>query len=143
MIQWNADLSRRLSCSGEEKTGLVSLIKRFLDLSATYRTEGLTAMEAASRNFTEALFTAGIQLMAEGISGETLEDILATYLAVSPDTGYAFLQSCVIAEGIVGLSNGDDPAVLVRKLAAYFGAGDALPLLDELETAHGTGRDQR
>ncbi len=142
MIQWNAELSRRLSCQAEEKAALVPIIRRFLDLSATYRSEGMSSLEAASRGFDESLFSVGIQLMAEGISGETLEDILATYLAVSQESGYAFLRSCVIAEGILGLSSGEEPAVLVRRLAAYFGAEDAIPLLEELETADSPARDQ-
>jgi flagellar motor component MotA len=141
MIQWNAELSRRLSCTAEEKAGLVPVIRRFLDLAATYRSEGMSALEATSRGFAEPLFSVGIRLMAEGVSGETLEDIMATYLAVSQESGYPFLQSCVIAEGILGLSSGEEPAVLVRRLAAYFGAEDALPLLEELETVSAPARE--
>lgn len=141
MIQWNADLSRRLGCPSEEKAGLVPLIKRFVELSSICRTEGLAALESQARSIADPLFTAGTRLIAEGISGETLEDILSTYLAVSPASGFDFLKSCVMAEGLTSLSNGDDPALLLRKLSAYFGAEAAMPLLEELESAQGSAKD--
>lgn len=112
-----------------------------MELTAVFRAEGMASLEARARGLGDSLLTAGIRLMSEGISGETLEDILSTYIAVSADSGISFLKSCVIAEGIISLSNGDEIPLLVRKLTAYFGAESAIPLLDELESPPPAARE--
>jgi hypothetical protein len=69
----------------------------------------------------------------EGLSGEALEDILATYLLADDSSGWPFLRACVVVEGLLSLAEADDPALMARKLVAYYGADRALGALEELE----------
>lgn len=129
MIQWTAELSRRLVCTPEERRGLIPIMTRLTGMAQAYEEGGIEALALAAKDSGEALLYVGIDLIAEGIIGEALEDILATYLAVSPDDGFAFLKTCIIAEGLCGIADGELPATFTRRLAAWFGAEESLPLL--------------
>jgi flagellar motor component MotA len=131
MIQWNAELARALSCTEPEKRGLAPLIRRFLDLDRRARSQGFQALESEKAD--GSLMAVGLKLVIEGLSGEILEDILATYLLAEGKSGWPFLKDCVVAEGLLSLAEMDDPALMVRKLIAYYGADRALKALEELE----------
>jgi hypothetical protein len=133
MIQWNAELARRLACREEEKRGIAPLIRRFMDLDKRTRTEGFQSLESEVTNAEDPLLSVGLRLVMEGLSGEILEDILATYLLAEDRTGWPFLRACVIVEGLLSLAEADDPAIMARKLVAYYGADRALSVLEELE----------
>ncbi|MBL8967115.1 MAG: hypothetical protein JNG85_08900 [Spirochaetaceae bacterium] len=133
MIRWNAELARRLACGDEEKRALGPLIRRFVELSRTTRREGYLALESELSGLDDPLFKVGLRLVAEGLSGEALEEILATYLLAADEKGWPFLRSCAIVDGLLSLAEGDEPALMVRKLVAYFGADRALAALQELE----------
>jgi hypothetical protein len=133
MIQWNADLARRLQCREEEKKGLGPIIKRLMDLDRKARGEGFLSLESELSSVDDPLLAVGLRLVMEGVSGEALEEILATYLLIEEKAGWPFLKSCVTIEGILALSESDDPALMARKLLPYFGADKALAALEELE----------
>lgn len=133
MIRWNAELSRRLACGDEDKRALGPLIRRFVELSRKARREGFEALEADEASVEDPLFKVGLRLVVEGVSGEGLEEILATYLLVSDEKGWPFLRSCAVVDGLVSLAEGDEPALIVRKLVSYYGADRALSALQELE----------
>jgi len=133
MIQWSADLARRLQCREEEKKGLAPLIRRLLELDRIARTEGFQALEPELAAITDPLLTIGLKLVMEGVSEEALEEILATYIAVEERSGWHFLRSCVIVEGILAIAEADDPALMSRKLVAYYGADKAIAALADLE----------
>ncbi len=143
MIQWNADLARRLQCREEEKKSLSPLIRRFIELDRKARSEGFQSLESELPTISDPLFAVGLRLVMEGLSGEALEEILATYLLACDDSGYPFLQSCVTVEGLLALSESDDPALMARKLVAYYGADRALAALEELEKDGKESREQR
>ena len=82
MIQWNADLARRLQCREEEKKALGPIIQRLMDLDRKARDEGFLALEAELASIDDPLLAVGVRLVMEGVSGEALEEILATYLLV-------------------------------------------------------------
>jgi hypothetical protein len=133
MIQWNADLARRLQCREEEKKGLGPIIKRLMGLDRKARGEGFLSLDSELPSIDDPLLVIGVRLVMEGVSGEALEEILATYLLVEEKTGWPFLKACVTIEGILALSESDDPALMARKLLPYFGADKALAALEELE----------
>lgn len=133
MIQWSAELAKRLQCRDEEKKGLGPLIRRLLELDRIARTEGFQALEPELKTTSEPLLAIGLKLVMEGVSEEALEDILATYLAVEERSGWPFLRSCVIIEGIMSIAEADDPALMSRKLVAYYGADKAMAALADLE----------
>jgi hypothetical protein len=133
MIQWSAELAKRLQCRDEEKKGLGPLIRRLLELDKIARTEGFQALEPELKTTSEPLLAIGLKLVMEGVSEEALEDILATYLAVEERSGWPFLRSCVIIEGIMSIAEADDPALMSRKLVAYYGADKAMAALADLE----------
>ncbi len=133
MIQWNAELARRLACREEEKRGIAPLIRRFMELDRRTRSEGFQALESEIPAADDPLLAVGLRLVMEGLSGEILEDILATYLLAEERTGWPFLRACVIVEGLMSLAEADDPAIMARKLVAYYGADRALGVLEELE----------
>ncbi len=133
MIQWSADLARRLQCRDDEKKGLAPLIRRLLELDRIARTEGFQALEPELASITDPLLTIGLKLVMEGVSEEALEEILATYIAVEERSGWQFLRSCVIVEGILAIAEADDPALMSRKLVAYYGADKAIAALADLE----------
>jgi len=135
MIRWNADLAKRLACSDDERRALGPLIRRFIDLARKSRKEGFLSLEADAAQSEDPLLTVGLRLMAEGVSGETLEDILATYLFASDEKGWPFLRACATVEGLLSLSAGDESPLMIRKLVAYYGADRALAVLSELEAA--------
>jgi flagellar motor component MotA len=133
MIRWSAELSRRLACGEEEKRALGPLIRRFVDLSRRMRREGSSSLEAEMATVDDALFKIGLRLVVEGLSGEPLEDILSTYLLIQDEKGWPFLRACVTIEGLLAVAEGDDPALIVRKLVPYYGADRALAALQDLE----------
>ena len=133
MINWNAELAKRLACGEDERRGLGPLIRRFLDLARKARKEGYLALEAEATRSEDPLLRVGLGLVAEGVSGDDLEDILATYLLATEEKGWPFLRACATVEGLVSLAAGDDNPILIRKLVAYYGADRALTLLQELE----------
>lgn len=139
MIQWNAELARRLACAESEKRGLATLIRRFMELGRQARDEGFQSLEpwVARMGATDPLFAVGLRLVVEGLSGEPLEDILATYLLAEDASGWPFLKSCVIVEGLLSLAEADDPALMARKLVAYYGADRAIAVLEELDSEEG------
>jgi hypothetical protein len=133
MIQWNAELARRLACREEEKRALAPLIRRFMELDRIARNRGFQALEPELDSIADPLFSVGLRLVMEGISGEALEEILATYLLADDRSGWPFLKACVVVEGLLSLAEVDDPALMARKLVAYYGADRALSALQELE----------
>ncbi|HUX39604.1 MAG TPA: hypothetical protein VMV83_00435 [Rectinemataceae bacterium] len=133
MINWNAELAKRLACGEDERRGLGPLIRRFIDLARKARKEGFLALEAEAAQTEDPLLKVGLRLVAEGVSGDDLEDILATYLLANDEKGWPFLRSCATVEGLVSLAAGDENPILIRKLVAYYGADRALSLLQELE----------
>jgi flagellar motor component MotA len=135
MIRWSAELARRMACGDEDKRALGPLIRRFVDLSRRARREGFQALEAETAALEDPLFKIGLRLVGEGLAGEPLEDILATYLLSSDEKGWPFLKACVTIEGLLSLAEGDEPALMVRKLVAYYGADRALAALQELESS--------
>ena len=137
MIQWNADLARKLHCPDEEKKGLAPIIERLMDLDRKARDEGFLSLESELPSIDDSLLSIGIRLVMEGVSGEALEEILATYLLIEERSGWPFLKACVTIEGLLALAESDDPALMARKLLPYFGADKALAALEELEKDRG------
>jgi hypothetical protein len=135
MIHWSAELARRLACADDEKRVLGPLIRRFVELLRRARLEGYQSLEAEADRTEDPLLRVGLKLVAEGLSGEPLEEILATYLLVADEKGAAFLRSCAVAEGLISLAEGDEAALMIRKLAAYYGADRAASVLQEIEGA--------
>ncbi len=135
MIRWSAELSRRMTCGDEDKRALGPLLRRLVELSRKSRREGFQALEAEIAAIEDPLFKIGLRLVGEGLAGEPLEDILCTYLLTSDEKGWPFLRACVTIEGLLALAEGDEPALMVRKLVAYYGADRALAALQELEAS--------
>ena len=133
MIEWNAELARRLACREEEKRGIAPLIRRFMELDRQARKLGFQALESEIPAIDDPLLAVGLRLVMEGLSGEVLEDILATYLLAEDRSGWPFLKDCVVVEGLLALAEADDPALMARKLVAYYGADRAIGVLEELE----------
>jgi hypothetical protein len=138
MIQWSADLARRLQCRDEEKKGLGPVIKYLMALDRKARDEGFMSLESELPSIDDPLLAIGVRLVMEGVSGEALEDILATYLLVEERSGWPFLKVCVTIEGLLALAESDDPALMARKLLPYFGADKALAALEDLEKSDDT-----
>jgi Flagellar motor component len=143
MIQWNADLARRLQCRDEEKKTLAQIIKRLMALDRKARGEGFLSLESELPSIDDPLLAMGVRLVMEGVSGEALEEILASYLLVEERSGWPFLKACVTIEGILALSESDDPALMARKLLPYFGAEKALAALEELEKDEGSAQAEK
>lgn len=131
MIQWNAALARRLSCPEDRKAALPALVRTLAGFAQKARTEGIPALQEAARKTDDPFLALGLGLVAEGLSGELLEDILAAHLITGELFGYDFLKACMTAETLVSISQGDAAALTVRKLVAYCGAERASSLLDE------------
>ncbi len=133
MIHWNAELARRLTCTESEREAIDPAIRRILALAAGFGSGGAATLVRLAKESGDPLLEIGATLVAEGVPKETLENILATYLAVSDESGLPFVLACISAEGLVGIAEGDDLSLLIRKLVAYRSAGGALELLETLE----------
>jgi hypothetical protein len=72
-------------------------------------------------------------MISEGLSLETLEEVLAIYLATSTLSGYEFLVQCIYVEALLSIAAGDSRDLLLRKLAPYCGAEKAFALLKAQE----------
>ncbi len=129
----HAALSRR------REKGLTPIIRRLMDLDRKARDEGFLALESELASIEDPLLAVGVRLVMEGVAGEALEDILATYLLVEERSGWPFLKACVTIEGLVALAESDDPALMARKLLPYYGADKALAALEEIEKAQDDG----
>jgi hypothetical protein len=137
MILWNAELTRRLSCSERERALLPSLIGGLLDLGDSAKAEGIKSLAQSGDPSKRPFLSYGLRLIAEGISTEALEEILAIYLATSTLSGYDFLSLCVCAEALLSMAAGDSRDIMLRKLAPYAGAQAATGLLETLGSGNG------
>jgi len=137
MILWNADLTRRLSCSEREKALLPALIGELLELCDSVKAEGMKSPALPGEQSRSPFLAYGLRLIAEGITTDALEEILAVYLATSTLWGYEFLKQCVCAEALLSLAAGDTRDIMLRKLAPYAGAQAATGLLDSLGSGNG------
>jgi flagellar motor component MotA len=136
MIQWNAALSRRLACPVSKKAALPGLIRSLTAYARKARVEGIQTLSEEAKASSDPFLQVGLSLVAEGLSDEILEDILATYLVTSADEGFDFLRQCMVAETLVSIAQGDHPSLTERKLVAYCGAEVAAGLLSELDSLH-------
>ncbi|HEY9055184.1 MAG TPA: hypothetical protein VIO60_10245 [Rectinemataceae bacterium] len=132
MILWNAELTKRLSCKAKEKAALIPLVRSLLDLGDAVRSQGIGGLQQNAQS--DPLLAYGLKLVAEGVSADALEEILAIFLATSALEGYDFLAQCVSAEALLCLASGDSRELMARKLAPYAGAEAALGLLESLES---------
>jgi hypothetical protein len=132
MILWNAELTKRLACSEREKALLPSLIAGLLELGDTAKTEGMKSLAQTEDPARRPFLAYGLRLIAEGLTADALEEILAIYLATSTLSGYEFLSQCVCAEALLSLAAGDPRDIMLRKLAPYAGAQAATGLLEKL-----------
>jgi hypothetical protein len=136
MIQWNAYLVKRLTCSDAEKAGLPSFISGLLDIAQKARIEGITSLKNEIKNSKDPFLSYGLEIAAEGISEDILEDMLAVGLLTSDKTGYEFLKACIEAETVVSISSMEPVSLTLRRIAPYCGAEKALSLLESVETLY-------
>lgn len=146
MILWNAELTKRLSCPDREKAALTPIVSELLAISDKARAEGIKPLIAAkplsaakplaaAKPLQEStMLSYGFRLIAEGLSSDALEEILAVYLSTSAYTGFEFLKQCVYAEALLAIAAGDSREMLLRKLAPYCGAEKAFALLQALDS---------
>lgn len=134
MILWNADLAKRLSCPDEDKASLPLLIQDLLRTATRSRIEGPKALIGEAMAAKNDMLSYGLRLISEGLSVETLEEILSIYLAVSTQSGYEFLKLCICVETLISIAAGDSPELTLRKLAPYCGIEKSYALLETLES---------
>jgi flagellar motor component MotA len=137
MILWNAELTRRLTCTKQERAELPMVVDELLILHAKVKVEGLKNLQEDPEIRKKPLLAYGLRLILEGVSGETLEEILAIYLVTSSLEGFEFLVQCIYTEALLSLASGDSSEVLLRKLAPYCGAEYATELLETLSPGNG------
>lgn len=137
MILWNAELARRLSCTKREKAHIGDIVKELLSVHALARTEGIKALVDSAAAKDKPVLSHGLRLIQDGVSGETLEEILAIYLITSSWTGLEFLTQCLQTEALLSLAAGDSRDVFLQKLVPYCGVDQAAEVLASL----GDGRD--
>ena len=137
MILWNAELAKRLACSDKEKAALTPIISDLLSISDKVRLEGIKPLAAVKPTAESMILSYGLRLIAEGLSSEALEEILAIYLSTSTLTGFEFLKQCVYTEALLAIAVGDSREMLLRKLAPYCGAEKAFSLLLALDSESG------
>ena len=130
MIQWNAYLVNRLSCSDDEKASLTPFIIGLLDIAQKAKLEGVSSLKNEIKNSTDPFLSYGLEMAAEGVAVEILEDILAANLLTSDKSGFEFLKACIVAETIVSISAMESVSLTLRRLAPYCGAEKAFSLLD-------------
>ncbi|MCX7775348.1 MAG: hypothetical protein N2067_04535, partial [Spirochaetaceae bacterium] len=68
----------------------------------------------------------GMHLLADGLAGEILEEILAKLLYVGIEKGQLFLKRCIIAETLLAMAEGAESMELRRRLLPYCGIDVAL-----------------
>ncbi len=133
MIMWNAELTKRLSCTEKEKAALPTLVTGLLDLADRLRAGGIKSLIGAESGKDQDILAYGLRMISEGLSLETLEEVLAIYLAMSTLSGYEFLVQCIYVEALLSIAAGDSRDLLLRKLAPYCGAEKAFALLKAQE----------
>jgi len=134
MILWNADLAKRLACPDEDKASLPLIITDLLRMALKSRIEGPKALLGEATAAKNSMLSYGLRLINEGMSVESLEEILTIYLAISPNSGFEFLKLCLYVETLVSIAAGDSPELTLRKLAPYCGIDKSFALLASLES---------
>jgi len=135
MILWNAELTKRLACSDKEKAALPAIVQELLAISDKTRNEGILPLASADQSKIDQspMLHYGFRLIAEGLSTEALEGILAIYLTTSAYNGFEFLKQCMYVEALLSIAAGDSRELLLRKLVPYCGAEKAYSLLKALD----------
>jgi hypothetical protein len=133
MIMWNAELAKRLSCTEKEKAALPALITGLLDLADRLRAGGIKSFIGVDLEKDQDILAYGLRMISEALSMETLEEVLAIYLATSTLAGFEFLVQCIYVEALLSIAAGDTRDLLLRKLAPYCGAEKAFALLKAQE----------
>jgi len=137
MILWNAQLTRRLACTDEERSTLIAFIGDLVSLCGKVKSEGLKSLAESGGFSRTPMLEYGVRMILEGISGETLEEILAIYLTTSNFESVEFLKQCITTEALLSLASGDSCDIFLRKLAPYCGAHLATELLESLSQGGG------
>lgn len=139
MILWNAELTKRLACSDKDKAALPQIVEEMLVVSDKARNEGILPFVSTDESSKQpAMLRYGFKLIAEGLSPEVLEEILAIYLSTSTLVGFEFLKQCIYVEALLSIAAGDSRDLLLRKLAPYCGAEKAYSLLKAMDSESGT-----
>ena len=115
------DIAERIQCSQEERRSLIPLITLISDLAYQARREGLLSLEDDIENISPFMLNVGVQLVVDGTDPETVDEILFSYLLSENKRGVAFLRDWIIREGVLSIQAGDNPRIVVDKLAGYLG----------------------
>jgi flagellar motor component MotA len=121
MIRWNEELAERLACPLEDKRLLYPLLESICDIAVKARQEGLLSLEPLTTEIHDEIFRVGMGMIVDGFPEDILEDVFAAYLHSFDETGYRFLKTVLIAEGLLSIQSGENPRMTRKKLAAYLG----------------------
>ena len=115
------EFSERIKCSEVEKKECMALVAEIIIMATKAKRNGLLSLVQEAEETPHFLLRKGLQLVLEGVNPEMVETTLQHYIMSSKHTGKAFLQRCIIAEGVLAIQNGVNPTIIKELLLSLFG----------------------
>jgi flagellar motor component MotA len=117
---FDPSLFERALCAAWEKTELLTVVRRLVDLAGKAIRDGLLALDGVADE--RDRFTAqALRRVIDGADLRDLQEELREGLESGTLKGKALLEHMLVSEAIVGIANGVGPVVLELKLQAMLG----------------------
>ncbi len=115
------ELLERARCTTDEKMMVIPTMEFLLRLAFKARFEGLLALEEEIPNIENSLFRKLLQMIVDGVDGDTILDTGGRMIVMSDKAGQELLLSVVILEGVLRIQNNDSPYVISEILSSFLG----------------------
>jgi flagellar motor component MotA len=117
---FDPSLFERAQCAASEKTELLTVVRRLVDLAKKAIRDGILALDSVADESDQ--FTAqALRRIIDGADPRGLQEELRKSLESGPLKGKALLEHMLVSEAIVGVANGVGPVVQELKLHAMLG----------------------
>ena len=104
-----------------DREACFSAVARMLELSNLARMSGILALEAEAETDPDAFIRTGLELLVDGTDPETVEQVMRNLILSGDHSDTELLRRLVLAEGVVGIQQGENPRILAVRMASMLG----------------------
>ena len=137
MHDW--EFGERIQCREAEKNECMALVAEIVTMANKAKRNGLLSLVHEAEETSHFLLRKGLQLVLEGVNPEIVRKTLQNYILSGRYQGKAFLERCLIMEGVTAIQHGVNPTVIKELLLSLFGEDASA----NYELEHGDNRGNR
>ena len=114
-------LSNRMDFSDEDRRECFATAKELVRIAQDVRMNGLLSIDDKIPKMEDFFMRKYMQMAVDSIDPETIEKLSQTHIVANNYRGKKLLKSVLIKEGIVAITNGNNPKAIKEMLEIYFG----------------------